>query len=193
MDNPQHYILRGLLRPHSKRQLTLHHHRHSLHLQRPPIQCQLNTLSLLQLQHWAQIRLPSTPSHPPLRLPPDQHSRQHGQLLLLQLMNRQHHLYHYQAHLTHLVSINLHQWLLRHQHLLQLLPDKQQSKQLQRFAPRRDLRKRAAQLQRPLRTQLLMLLQLHRLHLQYNKTWQHWALRLNNSRNRSVLSRLNSR
>ena len=35
-------------------------------LAKAPMQCQLNTLSLLQLQHWAQIRLPSTPSHPPL-------------------------------------------------------------------------------------------------------------------------------
>ena len=171
----------------------LHHHRHSLHLQLPHIRCQLNILSLLHLQQRAQIRQPTTLLHPLLRLPPDQHFRQHGQLLLLQFMNRQYHLHHYHVHLTHYVFTNLNQWLPLHQHLPQLLLDKQQWKQLQRFAPRRKLKNHVARLQRRRRPRLLMLPQLHRLHLRYSKTWQHWALRLNNSRNRSVLSRLNSR
>ena len=191
----RHYILRGLLRPLSSRQLPLCRHRHSLPLQQPLIQDQPHTLCLLQLHHWAPTQPPSIRFHQFLQLQRHQHFRRHGQLLLLQLMHRPHHRYLYQAHLTHLVFFNLNHWLPRHQQFLQLSLDMQQSKQPQRFDLRRNLTKYAVQLRRPLRTPLLMPLQLHRLHLhlQYNQNWQHWALRLNNSLNPSASSRLSSR
>lgn len=195
LDNLRHCILRGLLRLRPSRQLPLCRHRHSLPLQQPLMQYQPHTLSLLQLNHWAPTQPLSTPLHQLLQLQRHQLSRRHGQLLRLQLMHRPHHLYLYQARLTHLVFFNLHHWLLRHRQFLQLPRVTRQSKQPQRFDQRRNPTNHAAQLQRLHRPRLSLHLQLQRLHLnlQYHQNWQHWALRHNNSQNLSVSSKLNNR
>ena len=126
LDNLPHYILRGLLRPRCHQLPTLHHHRHSHRSQLPHIRCQLNTWSLLHLQQQAPIRRHSILSHRHLPLLRHQHSQQHGQLLLFQLMNPLYHLHYYRVHITHLESINLHLLRPLHRHLPQLLLDIQQ-------------------------------------------------------------------
>ena len=88
----------------------------------------------LPAQHLVPSTLPtpssdSTTFHsvaPTFAAPTGPAFRQHGQLPLLQFMNRQYHLHHSHVHLPHLVFTNLNQWLPLHQHLPQLLLGRQQ-------------------------------------------------------------------
>ena len=188
LDTRPRYTLRGPRRLQHHQLPIPHHHRHLLHLHLH-IRCQLNILFLLQFQQQAPVQRLFLLLHLHLWLPPDQLFRQHGQLLLLQFTNHQYHMHHYRIHLFHHKPTTRQVWVPLQQHLPHPLLDKQQSKQLRRSVPTRRQRNRAVRLHRHL---LLRLLRLHRTHLRYNKTWQHWALPPSNLLNPSAFYNSNN-